>query len=68
MSGSVPTRALGRRVVREREAEARAYKSGVRPAAPANEPALLVVGLDRGRVQERDTAPNPHSLGRESEI
>ncbi|MGH3185500.1 MAG: hypothetical protein ACRDOE_26840, partial [Streptosporangiaceae bacterium] len=60
--------ALGRRVVREREAEARAYQRGVRPAASANEPELLVVGLDGGRVQERDKDPDTNSRWREDKV
>lgn len=43
--------ALGRSVVAERDAEAKAFERGVRPTPPPNEPDVLVVGLDGGRVQ-----------------
>lgn len=46
--------ALGRTVAAERDAEAAAFERGERPASPANEPELLVVGLDGGRVQGRE--------------
>jgi len=43
--------ALGKTLVAERDAEAKAFERGVRPVPPANEPDVLVVGLDGGRVQ-----------------
>src|SRR3972149_4815041 len=46
--------AIGRVVVWEREGEVGAYERGCRPASPANAPALLVIGMDGGRVQTRE--------------
>jgi hypothetical protein len=48
--------AMGRRVAGERDAEAKAFGAGVRPTPPANEPELIVVGMDGGRVQFRPDA------------
>src|SRR2546430_1682365 len=53
--------ALGRRVVQERAREIGAYEGGQRPQAPANPPALLVVGMDGGRVQGREANPETNS-------
>ncbi len=46
--------ALGRTAVAARSAEAAAFERGVRPAGPANDPDLVVVGLDGGRFQGCD--------------
>lgn len=46
--------AMGRRGVRQREQEGRAYEQGCRPASPPNAPALRVIGMDGGRVQTRE--------------
>lgn len=46
--------ALGRTMVQKREAQVRALEQGHHPASPANAPTLLVIGLDRGRVQMRE--------------
>jgi len=46
--------ALGETVAGRRSAEAQAFERGVRPAGPANDPDLIVVGMDGGRVQGRD--------------
>ena len=55
--------AMGRRVAAEREAEAKAFEAGVRPSPPANEPELIVVGMDGGRVQCRPEAGGRASAG-----
>jgi hypothetical protein len=60
--------ALGRRVVAERDAEVQAYEAGVRPTPPANEPELIVVGLDGGRVQMREKDPDSKSRWREDKV
>ena len=60
--------ALGDRLAAERGAEAAAYERGVRPAAAANAPALLVVGLDGGRVQGRDVDPDSKSRWKEDKV
>jgi hypothetical protein len=43
--------AMGRVVAAERDAEVRAFEQGQRPASPPNPPALMVIGVDGGRVQ-----------------
>jgi hypothetical protein len=60
--------ALGRTVAAERDAEAAAFRRGRRPEPPANEPELLVVGLDGGRVQGRDKDPQSKSRWREDKV
>jgi hypothetical protein len=60
--------ALGRRLVVERAAEVRAFEQGRRPAGPANEPALLVIGMDGGRVQMRAKNPETGSRWREDKV
>jgi len=60
--------ALGRVVAAVRDAEAAAFECGVRPAPPENEPELLVVGLDGGRVQERDKDPQTQSRWHEDKV
>ena len=46
--------AMGRSVTLARDSEVQAYEQGHRPASPANAPALLVIGMDGGRVQTRE--------------
>jgi hypothetical protein len=60
--------ALGRRVVQEREGEVRRYEQGERPASPANAPALLVIGMDGGRVQTREKQGENDSRWREDKV
>lgn len=60
--------ALGRSVVRARDAEVRAYQQGRRPACPANEPQLLVIGMDGGRYQGREVDPETKSRWREDKV
>jgi hypothetical protein len=49
------SQALGRSLVVHRDREVLAYQErGVRPPPPPNEPQLLVIGLDGGRVQSRE--------------
>ena len=60
--------ALGRAVVRARDAEVRAYERGRRPACPANEPQLLVIGMDGGRYQGREVDPGTKSRWREDKV
>lgn len=62
------SQALGQRVVREREEEIAAYAQGVRPGGPANPPALLVIGMDGGRVQGREINPETGSRWREDKV
>lgn len=60
--------ALGRGVAVARDAEAAAFERGQRPAPPANEPELLVVGLDGGRVQQREKDPQTKSRWHEDKV
>ena len=60
--------ALGRSAVRRRGREVVELERGVRPAAPANGPALLVVEVDGGRVQERDEDPDTNSRWHEDKV
>jgi hypothetical protein len=60
--------ALGRALVRTRDAEVVAYGRGRRPACPANEPELLVVGMDGGRYQGREVDPATKSRWREDKV
>jgi len=60
--------ALGRRVIAHREAEIRDYEQGQRPSCPANPPALLVIGMDGGRVQSCQVNPETGSRWREDKV
>jgi len=60
--------ALGRDVAAARDAEARAYERGERPAPPANEPELIVVGLDGGRVQGREKGEDGKTAWHEDKV
>jgi hypothetical protein len=60
--------ALGRTVVAQRNAEANAFERGVRPVPSANEPELIVVGLDGGRVQGRDRGEDGKILWHEDKV
>jgi hypothetical protein len=60
--------AMGRVVVKGREREVEAYEQGQRPASPVNAPALLVIGMDGGRVQTRDPQGENGSRWREDKV
>lgn len=60
--------ALGERLVREREQEVAAYARGFRPEAPPNAAALLVIGMDGGRVQMREKDAGSGSRWREDKV
>jgi hypothetical protein len=60
--------ALGRTMVRRRDAEVQAYEEGRRPECPANEPQLLVVGMDGGRYQSREKDQQTQSRWREDKV
>jgi len=53
------SQALGQSLVSRRDREVLDHQQGVRPAGPANDPQLLVIGLDGGRAQTRDPAEGP---------
>lgn len=59
---------LGQRMVVEREGQVEAYERGVRPSGPANDPALLMIGVDGGRVQSREKNPETGSRWREDKV
>lgn len=59
---------MGERLIAVRDTEVRAYEEGVRPASPANPPALLVVGMDGGRVQTREKQGETNSRWREDKV
>jgi len=51
-----------------RDAEVRAFEQGHRPTSPANAPALLVIGMDGGRVQTREKSGENGSRWREDKV
>ena len=60
--------ALGWTVQRARDAEACAYERGQRPTPVPNAPALLVIGMDGGRVQTREKQGENGSRWREDKV
>lgn len=60
--------ALGRTALLARDAEARAIARGIRPPGPLNPPLLLVIGMDGGRVQTRETQAESGSRWREDKV
>jgi hypothetical protein len=60
--------ALGRGVVAKRDREVLDYQQGRRPAGPLNDPQLLAIGLDGGRVQFKDKNPDTNSRWREDKV
>jgi hypothetical protein len=60
--------AIGVRLVRERDGEVAALERGVRPASPANEHRLLVIGMDGGRVQSREKDEQTGSRWKENKV
>lgn len=60
--------ALGGLLVRQRDREVLAYREGHRPPCPANEPQLMVIGLDGGRYQDREKDPDTQSRWREDKV
>lgn len=62
------TEKIGARLVCERDVLVTAYACGQRISSPENAPALLVVGVDGGRVQTQDRDPETGSRWREDKI
>lgn len=60
--------AIGDVVRAARDAEVRAYEQGQRPATVRNPPALLVIGMDGGRVQTREKQGENGSRWREDKV
>lgn len=59
---------MGHVVVKERGREIVAYEGGCRPTSPPNAPALLVIGMDGGRVQTREKHGENGSRWREDKV
>ena len=60
--------AMGRVVTLARDAEVRAFEAGQRPEPVLNPPALLVIGMDGGRVQTREKQGENGSRWREDKV
>lgn len=60
--------AMGSALDRRRQSEADAYQRGERPAAAANEPDLLVIGMDGGRWQGREKNAQTASRWQEEKV
>jgi hypothetical protein len=58
----------GERVADAQEAERREYTKGKHPEGPDNPPELLVVGMDGGRVQEREKDQATQSRWHEDKV
>ena len=59
---------IGAHVAGLRDAEVRACEQGRRPRGPANDPVLLVIEMDGGRVQSRDKNPETGSRWKEDKV
>jgi hypothetical protein len=62
------TEHYGQKIVNLQEAERQAAQQGQRPCGPENPPELLAIGMDGGRVQEREKDPETHSRWHEDKI
>lgn len=60
--------ALGRSLVAQRDGEVLDYQQGVRPEGPVNDPVLLVIGLDGGRVQSKEKDEQTGNRWRENKV
>jgi hypothetical protein len=60
--------AMGRVVTSARDAEVRRFEQGHRPESVLNPPALLVIGMDGGRVQTREKQGETGSRWREDKV
>lgn len=60
--------ALGKTLLARRDAEVQAHREGRCPEAPANEPELLVIGMDGGRWQGREKDEQTGSRWREEKV
>lgn len=57
------TMAAGEQLLAQQAVERRAYERGRRPQGPTNDPPLLVIGMDGGRVQSREKTGENGSAG-----
>lgn len=60
--------ALGQALTSQRDRQVQAFEQGVRPDGPANPAALLVIGMDGGRVQTREKQEETASRWREDKV
>jgi hypothetical protein len=58
----------GDEVATDQERERKEYLKGKRPAGPENAPTVLAVGMDGGRVQEREKDPQSQSRWHEDKV
>jgi hypothetical protein len=58
----------GGKLAGDQEQERREYLKGIRPAGPPNAPEILAVGMDGGRVQEREKDPQSQSRWHEDKV
>ena len=59
---------LGQTLVEQQHKQVQACERGDRPAGPQNDPALLVIGMDGGRVQGIEKNPDTHSRWKEDKV
>lgn len=62
------SQSAGAHVLAQQAAECEAYQRGQRPAGPANDPELLVIGMDGGRAQFREKNSENGSRWREDKV
>lgn len=60
--------AMGDALTAARDAQVHAHERGIRPPPPANPPALLVIGMDGGRVQTHEKQGENGSRWREDKV
>lgn len=60
--------AVGQEVARQRDQESKACAAGQRPTGPANDPVLLTVQMDGGRVQGREKNLETGSRWKEDKV
>jgi hypothetical protein len=60
--------ALGQTITAERDRQVESFEQGIRPESPANPAALLVIGMDGGRVQTREKQGENGSRWREDKV
>ena len=58
----------GQAMLARQATERQAYEQGQRPAGPLNDPPLLVIGMDGGRVQSREKSSENGSRWREDKV
>jgi hypothetical protein len=58
----------GQTLLAQQTGERQAYERGQRPSGPANDPELLVVGMDGGRIQSRAKNEPDGSRWRENKV